>query len=92
MASYEQLALSKPPETLKLLEGQQLEFDFFNAPPHKWLLARDYLCKHNTVFPDVVLCDLFVRKLKRPMKGPRYPSMEKKNTVWKNGWNEVTHN
>ncbi|VEN45832.1 unnamed protein product [Callosobruchus maculatus] len=55
-----------------------------NAPAHTSLLVREYLAKNNTVMvpqppysPDLAPCDFFLfPKLKRPMKGRRYATIE----------------
>ncbi|CAI6376783.1 unnamed protein product [Macrosiphum euphorbiae] len=55
-----------------------------NAPAHSSLLVRNFLAKNNTVVmpqppysPDMAPCDFFLfPKLKRPMKGRRFSSIE----------------
>lgn len=55
-----------------------------NAPAHSSLLVRSFLAKNNTVVvpqppysPDMAPCDFFLfPKLKRPMKGRRFSSIE----------------
>ncbi|UYV70483.1 hypothetical protein LAZ67_7003251 [Cordylochernes scorpioides] len=55
-----------------------------NAPAHTSLLVRDLLAKNNTLMmpqppysPDLAPCDFFLfPKLKRPMKGRRYATLD----------------
>ncbi|UYV71503.1 hypothetical protein LAZ67_8003522 [Cordylochernes scorpioides] len=55
-----------------------------NAPAHTSLLVRDFLAKTNTLMmpqlpftPDLAPCDFFLfPKLKRPMKGRRYATLD----------------
>ncbi|UYV76679.1 hypothetical protein LAZ67_14001721, partial [Cordylochernes scorpioides] len=55
-----------------------------NAPAHTSLLVRDFLAKNNTLMmpqppysPDLAPCDfLLFPKLKRPMKGRRYATLD----------------
>ncbi|UYV78223.1 HSP90AB1 [Cordylochernes scorpioides] len=55
-----------------------------NAPAHTLLLVRDFLAKNNTLMmpqppysPDLAPCDFFLfPKLKRPMKGRRYATLD----------------
>ncbi|UYV65278.1 hypothetical protein LAZ67_3003783 [Cordylochernes scorpioides] len=59
-----------------------------NAPAHTSLLVRDFLAKNNTLMmpqppysPDLAPCDLFLfPKLKRPMKGRRYATLDEIKT------------
>ncbi|UYV63995.1 hypothetical protein LAZ67_2006278 [Cordylochernes scorpioides] len=76
-----------------------------NAPAHTSLLVRDFLAKNNTLMmpqppysPDLAPCDFFLfLKLKRPMKGRRYAtldeiktaSMEELKNIFKNDFFEV---
>lgn len=60
-----------------------------NAPAHTSLLVRDFLAKNNTVItpqppysPDLAPCDFFLfPKLKRPMKGRRFATIEEIKTA-----------
>ncbi|UYV79771.1 hypothetical protein LAZ67_18000597 [Cordylochernes scorpioides] len=62
-----------------------------NAPAHTSLLVRDFLAKNNTLMmpqppysPDLAPCDFFLfPKLKRPMKGRRYATLEEIKTASK---------
>ncbi|UYV65463.1 hypothetical protein LAZ67_3004436 [Cordylochernes scorpioides] len=62
-----------------------------NAPAHTSLLVRDFLAKNNTLmmpqpqyFPDLAPCDFFLfPKLKRPMKGRRYATLDEIKTASK---------
>ncbi|UYV60871.1 hypothetical protein LAZ67_1002648 [Cordylochernes scorpioides] len=55
-----------------------------NAPAHTSLLVRDFLAKNNTLMipqppysPDLAPCEFFLfPKLKRPMKGRRYATLD----------------
>lgn len=55
-----------------------------NAPAHTSLLVREYLVKNNTLMmpqppysPDLAPCDFFLfPKLKRPLKGRRYATID----------------
>ena len=59
-----------------------------NAPAHSSLLVRNFLAKNNTVImpqppysPDLAPCDFFLfPKLKRPMKGRRFATIEEIKT------------
>ncbi|UYV61764.1 EPHX1 [Cordylochernes scorpioides] len=65
-----------------------------NAPAHTSLLVRDFLAKNNTLMmpqppysPDLAPCDFFLfPKLKRPMKGRRYATLDEIKTASKNGY------
>ena len=60
-----------------------------NAPAHSSLLVRDFLAKNNTTImpqppysPDLASCDFFsFPKLKRPMKGRRFTTIEEIKTA-----------
>ncbi|UYV61267.1 hypothetical protein LAZ67_1004166 [Cordylochernes scorpioides] len=60
-----------------------------NAPAHTSLLVRDFLAKNNTLMmpqppysPDLAPCDFFLfPKLKRPMKGRRYATLDEIKTA-----------
>lgn len=60
-----------------------------NAPAHSSLLVRDFLAKNNTTImpqppysPDLAPCDFFLfPKLKRPMKGRRFATIEEIKTA-----------
>ncbi|KAG5316889.1 MOS1T transposase, partial [Acromyrmex insinuator] len=60
-----------------------------NAPAHTSLLVREFLTKNNTLMmpqppysPDLAPCDFFLfPKLKRPMKGRRYATIEEIKTA-----------
>ena len=60
-----------------------------NAPAHTSLLVREFLTKNNTLMmpqppysPDLAPCDFFLfPKLKRPMKGRRYATIEEMKTA-----------
>ncbi|UYV68982.1 DDX55 [Cordylochernes scorpioides] len=62
-----------------------------NAPAHTSLLVRDFLAKNNTLMmpqppysPNLAPCDFFLfPKLKRPMKGRRYATLDKIKTASK---------
>ncbi|UYV73900.1 hypothetical protein LAZ67_11001345 [Cordylochernes scorpioides] len=62
-----------------------------NAPAHISLLVRDILSKNNTLMmpqrpysPDLAPCDFFLfPKLKRPMKGRRYVTLDEIKTASK---------
>ncbi|UYV62765.1 hypothetical protein LAZ67_2001857 [Cordylochernes scorpioides] len=62
-----------------------------NAPAHNSLLVRDFLAKNNTLMmpqppysPDLAPCDFFLfPKLKRPMKGRRYATLDEIKTASK---------
>ncbi|UYV60352.1 hypothetical protein LAZ67_1000919 [Cordylochernes scorpioides] len=62
-----------------------------NAPAHTSLLVRDFLAKNNTLMmpkppysPDLAPCDFFLfPKLKRPMKGRRYSTLDEIKTASK---------
>ncbi|UYV81550.1 hypothetical protein LAZ67_20001513 [Cordylochernes scorpioides] len=62
-----------------------------NAPVHTSLLVRDFLAKNNTLMmpqppysPDLAPCDFFLfPKLKRPMKGRRYTTLDEIKTASK---------
>ncbi|UYV78290.1 hypothetical protein LAZ67_16000864 [Cordylochernes scorpioides] len=60
-----------------------------NDPAHTSLLLRDFLAKNNTLMmpqppysPDLAPCDFFLfPKLKRPMKGRRYATLDEIKTA-----------
>ncbi|UYV79390.1 hypothetical protein LAZ67_17002447 [Cordylochernes scorpioides] len=62
-----------------------------NAPAHTSLLVRDFLTKNNTLMmpqppysPDLAPCDFFLfPKMKRPMKGRRYATLDEMKTASK---------
>ncbi|UYV84034.1 hypothetical protein LAZ67_X000929 [Cordylochernes scorpioides] len=62
-----------------------------SAPAHTSLLVRDFLAKNNTLMmpqppysPDLAPCDFFLfPKLKRPMKGRRYATLDEIKTASK---------
>ncbi|UYV74676.1 hypothetical protein LAZ67_12000499 [Cordylochernes scorpioides] len=62
-----------------------------NAPAHTSLLVRDFLAKNNTLMmpqppysPDLAPCEFFLfPKLKRPMKGRRYATLDEIKTASK---------
>ncbi|UYV67796.1 hypothetical protein LAZ67_5002097 [Cordylochernes scorpioides] len=62
-----------------------------NAPAHTSLLVRDFLAKNNTLMmpqppysSDLAPCEFFLfPKLKRPMKGRRYATLDKIKTASK---------
>ncbi|UYV62563.1 hypothetical protein LAZ67_2001108 [Cordylochernes scorpioides] len=62
-----------------------------NAPAHTSLLVHDFLAKNNTLMmpqqpysPDLAPCDFFLfPKLKRPMKGRRYATLDEIKTASK---------
>ncbi|UYV62235.1 hypothetical protein LAZ67_1008329 [Cordylochernes scorpioides] len=62
-----------------------------NAPAHTSLLVRNFLAKNNTLMmpqppysPDLAPCDFFLfPKLKRPMKGRRYATLDEIKTASK---------
>ena len=67
---------------------------------HTSLLVRKFLTKNNTLMmpqppysPDLALCDFFLfPKLKRPMKGRRYATIEEIKTASKEELNKITKN
>ncbi|VEN60324.1 unnamed protein product [Callosobruchus maculatus] len=71
-----------------------------NAPAHTSLLVREYLAKNNTVMvpqppysPDLAPCDFFLfPKLKRPMKGRRYATIDEIKTASKEELNKIRKN
>ncbi|KAG5326444.1 MOS1T transposase, partial [Acromyrmex heyeri] len=71
-----------------------------NAPAHTSLLVREFLSKNNTLMmpqppysPDLAPCDFFLfPKLKRPMKGRRYATIEEIKTASKEELNKITKN
>lgn len=71
-----------------------------NAPAHTSLLVREFLAKNNTLImpqppysPDLAPCDFFLfPKLKRPMKGRRYATIEEIKTASKEDLNKITKN
>ncbi|UYV64164.1 hypothetical protein LAZ67_2006834 [Cordylochernes scorpioides] len=68
-----------------------------NAPAHTSLLVRDFLAKNNTLMmpqppysPDLAPCDFFLfPKLKRPMKGQRYATLDEIKTASKEELKEI---
>ncbi|UYV70896.1 hypothetical protein LAZ67_8001037 [Cordylochernes scorpioides] len=71
-----------------------------NAPAHTSLLVRDFLVKNNTLMmpqppysPDLVPCDFFLfPKLKRPMKGRRYATLDEIKTASKEELKKILKN
>ncbi|KYN36550.1 hypothetical protein ALC56_09095, partial [Trachymyrmex septentrionalis] len=71
-----------------------------NAPAHTSLLVREFLTKNNTLMmpqppysPDLAPCDFFLfPKLKRPMKGRRYATIEEIKTASMEELNKITKN
>ncbi|EGI59805.1 FLJ37770-like protein, partial [Acromyrmex echinatior] len=71
-----------------------------NALAHISLLVREFLAKNNTLMmpqppysPDLAPCDFFLfLKLKRPMKGRRYATIEEIKTASKEELNKITKN
>ncbi|KAG5338923.1 MOS1T transposase, partial [Acromyrmex heyeri] len=71
-----------------------------NAPAHTSLLVREFLAKNNALMmpqppysPDLTSCDFFLfPKLKRPMKGRRYATIEEIKTASKEELNKITKN
>ncbi|UYV84344.1 hypothetical protein LAZ67_X001901, partial [Cordylochernes scorpioides] len=71
-----------------------------NAPAHTSLLVRDLLAKNNTLMmpqptysPDLAFCDFFLfPKLKRPMKGRRYATLDEIKTASKEGLKKILKN
>ncbi|UYV69226.1 hypothetical protein LAZ67_6002891 [Cordylochernes scorpioides] len=71
-----------------------------NAPAHTSLLVRDFLAKNNTVMmpqppysPDLAPCDFFLfPKLKRPMKGRRYATLDEIKTASKEELKKIFKN
>ncbi|KAG5342375.1 MOS1T transposase, partial [Acromyrmex heyeri] len=71
-----------------------------NAPAHTSLLVREFLAKNNTLMmpqlpysPDLASYDFFLfPKLKRPMKGRRYSTIEEIKTASKEELNKITKN
>ncbi|KAG5338239.1 MOS1T transposase, partial [Acromyrmex charruanus] len=67
---------------------------------HTSLLVREFLAKNNTLMmpqppysPDLAPCDFFLfPKLKRPMKGQRYATIEEIKTASKEELNKITKN
>ncbi|UYV72760.1 hypothetical protein LAZ67_10000554 [Cordylochernes scorpioides] len=71
-----------------------------NAPAHTSLLVRDFLAKNNTLMmpqppysPDLAPCDFFLfPKLKRPMKGRRYATLDEIKTASKEELKKIFFN
>ncbi|UYV73990.1 JRKL, partial [Cordylochernes scorpioides] len=71
-----------------------------NASAHTSLLVRDFLAKNNTLMmpqppysPDLAPCDFFLfPKLKRPMKGRRYATLDEINTASKDELKKIFKN
>ncbi|UYV77019.1 hypothetical protein LAZ67_14002900, partial [Cordylochernes scorpioides] len=71
-----------------------------NAPAYTSLLVRDFLAKNNTLmmpqppyFPDLAPCDFFLfPKLKRPMKGRRYATLDEIKTASKEELKKIFKN
>ncbi|UYV79906.1 hypothetical protein LAZ67_18001018 [Cordylochernes scorpioides] len=71
-----------------------------NAPAHTSLLVRDLLAKNNTLMmpqppysPDLAPCDFFLfPKLKRPMKGRRYATLDEIKTASKEELKKIFKN
>ncbi|UYV79546.1 hypothetical protein LAZ67_17003073 [Cordylochernes scorpioides] len=71
-----------------------------NAPAHTSLLVRDFLAKNNTLMmpqppysPDLAPCDFFlIPKLKRPMKGRRYATLDEIKTASKEELKKILKN
>ncbi|UYV81600.1 hypothetical protein LAZ67_20001670 [Cordylochernes scorpioides] len=71
-----------------------------NAPAHTSLLVRDFLAKNNTLMmpqppysPDLAPCDFFLfPKLKRPMKGRRYATLDEIKTASKEELKKILKN
>ncbi|UYV84904.1 hypothetical protein LAZ67_X003942 [Cordylochernes scorpioides] len=71
-----------------------------NAPAHTSLLVRDFLAKSNTLMmpqppysPDMAPCDFFLfPKLKRPMKGRRYATLDEIKTASKEELKKILKN
>ncbi|UYV78911.1 hypothetical protein LAZ67_17000241 [Cordylochernes scorpioides] len=71
-----------------------------NAPAHTSLLVRDRLAKNNTLMmpqppysPDLAPCDFFLfPKLKRPMKGRRYATLDEIKTASKEELKKIFKN
>ncbi|UYV80443.1 K02A2.6-like [Cordylochernes scorpioides] len=70
------------------------------APAHTSLLVRDFLAKNNTLMmpqppysPDLAPCDFFLfPKLKRPMKGRRYATLDEIKTASKEELKKILKN
>ncbi|UYV78687.1 hypothetical protein LAZ67_16002391, partial [Cordylochernes scorpioides] len=71
-----------------------------NAPAHTSLLVRDFLAKNNTLMmpqppysPDLAPCGIFLfPKLKRPMKGRRYATLDEIRTASKEELKKIFKN
>ena len=71
-----------------------------NAPAHTSLLVGKFLAKNNTLImpqplysPDLAPCDYFLfPKLKRPIKGRRYDTIEEIKAASKEELNKITKN
>ncbi|UYV75977.1 hypothetical protein LAZ67_13002008 [Cordylochernes scorpioides] len=71
-----------------------------NAPAHTSLLVRDFVPKNNTLMmpqppysPDLAPCDFFLfPKLKRPMKGRRYATLDEIKTASKEELKKIFKN
>ncbi|UYV62851.1 hypothetical protein LAZ67_2002151 [Cordylochernes scorpioides] len=71
-----------------------------NAPAHTSLLVRDFLAKNNTLMmpqspysPDLAPCDFFLfPKLKRPVKGRRYATLDEIKTASKEELKKILKN
>ncbi|UYV77598.1 hypothetical protein LAZ67_15001667 [Cordylochernes scorpioides] len=71
-----------------------------NAPAHTLLLVRDFLAKNNTLMmpqppysSELAPCDFFLfPKLKRPMKGRRYATLDEIKTASKKELKKISKN
>ncbi|KAG6465148.1 hypothetical protein O3G_MSEX014961 [Manduca sexta] len=64
--------------------------NFDNAPAHTSLLVRDFLAKNNTLMIPQPPCDFFLfPKLKRPIKGRRYATIDEIKTASKEELNKT---
>ncbi|UYV61411.1 hypothetical protein LAZ67_1004761 [Cordylochernes scorpioides] len=88
---------TKRPE---LWKNKNWLFHHDNAPAHTSLLVRDFLAKNNTLMmpqppysPDLAPCDFFLfPKLKRPMKGRGYATLDEIKTASKEELKKIFKN
>ncbi|UYV63421.1 hypothetical protein LAZ67_2004019 [Cordylochernes scorpioides] len=88
MRNFREAIRQKRPD---LWKNKNLLLHHDNAPAHTSLLVRDFLAKNNTLMmpqppysPDLAPCDFFLfPKLKRPMKGQRYATLDEIKTALK---------
>ncbi|UYV63726.1 hypothetical protein LAZ67_2005445, partial [Cordylochernes scorpioides] len=97
MRNLREAIRQKPPDLWKN-KNWLLHHD--NAPAHTSLLLRDFLAKNNTLMmpqppysPDLAPCDFFLfPKLKRPMTGRRYATLDEIKTASKEELKKILKN